>query len=177
MTYEEAAAVPLGGLNALHYLRKAKVQNGERVLINGAGGSFGTFAVQLAKLMGAKVTAVDSTEKLDMLRALGIAVLAIYLILATLFRSYLQPLVVMSVVVFAFIGVSLGLFLTGGVLSMWVMYATVGLAGIVVNDSLVLMDFVNRERARGTPLLDSVRIGAGSRPGALRAALGSLPAS
>jgi NADPH:quinone reductase-like Zn-dependent oxidoreductase len=71
MTYEEAAAVPLGGINALHYLRKAKVQNGERVLINGAGGSFGTFAVQLAKLMGAEVTAVDSTEKLDTLRALG----------------------------------------------------------------------------------------------------------
>jgi len=71
MTYEEAAAVPLGGVNALHYLRKAKVRNGERVLINGAGGSFGTFAVQLAKLMGAQVTGVDSMEKLDMLRALG----------------------------------------------------------------------------------------------------------
>jgi NADPH:quinone reductase-like Zn-dependent oxidoreductase len=71
MTYEEASAVPLGGINALHYLRKAQVQNGERVLINGAGGSFGTFAVQLAKLMGAKVTGVDSTEKLDMLRTLG----------------------------------------------------------------------------------------------------------
>ncbi len=71
MTFEEAAAVPLGGINALHYLRKAKVQNSERVLINGAGGSFGTFAVQLAKLMGAEVTGVDSTEKLDMLRVLG----------------------------------------------------------------------------------------------------------
>ena len=46
---------------------------------------------------------------------------------------------------------------------MWVMYATVGLAGIVVNDSLVLMDFVNRERARGTPLLDSVRIASSRR--------------
>ena len=71
MSYEEAATVPLGGIHALHYLRKAKVQSGERVLINGAGGSFGTFAVQPAKLMGAEVTAVDSTEKLDLLRALG----------------------------------------------------------------------------------------------------------
>ena len=71
MTYEEATTVLLGGIHALHYLRKAKVQSGERVLINGAGGSFGTFAVQLAKLMGAEVTAVDSTEKLDLLHALG----------------------------------------------------------------------------------------------------------
>jgi len=94
----------------------------------------------------------------DMARALGIAVLAIYAILATLFRSYLQPIVVMSVLVFAFMGVSLGLFVTDGALSMWVMYAVVGLAGIVVNDSLVLMDFVNREHARGTPVAEAVRV-------------------
>jgi HAE1 family hydrophobic/amphiphilic exporter-1 len=99
----------------------------------------------------------------DMARALGIALLAIYAILATLFRSYLQPLVVMSVLAFAFIGVSLGLYITGGALSMWVMYATVGLAGIVVNDSLVLMDFVNRERARGTAVFESVRIASARR--------------
>jgi HAE1 family hydrophobic/amphiphilic exporter-1 len=99
----------------------------------------------------------------DMARALGIALLAIYAILATLFRSYLQPFVVMSVLAFAFIGVSLGLYITDGALSMWVMYATVGLAGIVVNDSLVLMDFVNRERARGTPVRDAVRIASSRR--------------
>ena len=71
MSFEEAAAVPLGGLNALHFMRKARVQKGEKVLINGAGGSIGTFAVQIAKDMGAEVTAVDNGIKQDMLRRIG----------------------------------------------------------------------------------------------------------
>lgn len=69
--YEEAATVPYGGGEALEFLRKGKVQSGQRVLVNGAGGSFGTFAVQLAKVLGAHVTAVDSAPKLEMLRAIG----------------------------------------------------------------------------------------------------------
>ncbi len=69
--YDEAAAVPYGGGEALQFLRKANVRSGQRVLVNGAGGSFGTFAVQLAKVLGAHVTAVDSAPKLEMLRAIG----------------------------------------------------------------------------------------------------------
>jgi 2-desacetyl-2-hydroxyethyl bacteriochlorophyllide A dehydrogenase len=71
MSYEEAATVPVAGLEALHFLRVGNIQPGELVLINGAGGSIGTYAVQLAKEMGANVTAVDSTAKLEMLRTLG----------------------------------------------------------------------------------------------------------
>lgn len=71
LSYEEAAAVPYGGGEALAFLRKADIRSGQRVLINGAGGSFGTFAVQLAKDLGAHVTAVDGSSKLETLRTLG----------------------------------------------------------------------------------------------------------
>lgn len=71
MDYEEAAPVALGGLEALHFIRKSKLQAGQHILINGAGGSIGTYAVQLAKLRGATVTAVDRAGKLEMLRSLG----------------------------------------------------------------------------------------------------------
>jgi NADPH:quinone reductase-like Zn-dependent oxidoreductase len=71
MSFEEAAAIPVGGLHSLHFLRKATIKGGQRVLINGAGGSIGTIAVQLAKYFGAEVTAVDSTKKLAVLRSIG----------------------------------------------------------------------------------------------------------
>jgi NADPH:quinone reductase-like Zn-dependent oxidoreductase len=71
ITYEDAATIPTGGINGLHFLRIANVHSGQRVLINGAGGSIGTYAVQIAKSLGAEVTAVDSKEKLAMLRSIG----------------------------------------------------------------------------------------------------------
>lgn len=72
MTFEEVAAIPQAAVIALQGIRdKGQVQPGQKVLINGAGGGAGTFAVQLAKLYGAEVTGVDNTGKLDFMRSLG----------------------------------------------------------------------------------------------------------
>ncbi len=72
MTFEEAAAIPQAGVIALQGIReKGQVKSGQKILINGAGGSAGSFAVQLAKLYGAEVTGVDNTSKLDFMHSLG----------------------------------------------------------------------------------------------------------
>ena len=71
-TFEEAAAVPQAGVLALQGFRRAgQMQSGQKVLINGAGGGVGTFAIQLAKLSGAEVTGVDASHKLDVVRSVG----------------------------------------------------------------------------------------------------------
>ncbi len=71
LSFEQAAALPVGGMTALYLLKKANIQPGQKVLINGASGSVGSYAVQLAKYFGAEVTAVCSDKHIAMVQSLG----------------------------------------------------------------------------------------------------------
>jgi len=86
------------------------------------------------------------------------AIVAIYMILAALFRSYLQPLVVLAAVPFGFAGIVAGVAIFDYSITFFLMYAAVGLTGVVVNDSLVMVDFINRARATGMGLEQAVRL-------------------
>jgi HAE1 family hydrophobic/amphiphilic exporter-1 len=98
-----------------------------------------------------------------MIAVFPVAVLLIYCILAGLFRSYLQPVVVAIAIPFGFMGVVAGTWMLNYSFSMYIMYATLGLTGVVVNDSLVMVDFINRARASGMPLLEAVRLSGARR--------------
>ena len=93
----------------------------------------------------------------DIFRTFPVAFVAIYMILAALFRSYLQPFVVTAAIPFGFVGVVVGVALFDYSISFILLYATIGLTGVVVNDSLVMVDFINRARAEGMSTRDAVR--------------------
>jgi HAE1 family hydrophobic/amphiphilic exporter-1 len=96
------------------------------------------------------------------LAAFPVALLMIYMILATLFRSYSQPFIVLTSVPLGFAGIAFGVELMNYNVTFDMLYASVGLSGVVVNDALVLLDFINRARRGGMPLMDAV-IQAGSQ--------------
>lgn len=99
----------------------------------------------------------ESNEALaNTFAAFPVALGLIYMLLATLFRSYVQPLIVLTSVPVGFAGIVFGLALLDYKFSFNLVYASVGLAGVVVNDALVLVDFINRARRGGMPLLDAV---------------------
>jgi multidrug efflux pump subunit AcrB len=99
----------------------------------------------------------------SLFKAFWIALIAIYTILGVQFRSFSQPLVVLGAVPLCFVGVVIGLIVTGSPFGMIAGIGVVALAGIVVNDSLVLVDFINGRRRRGVPLIEAVVSGGRER--------------
>ncbi|MBN1850581.1 MAG: efflux RND transporter permease subunit [Deltaproteobacteria bacterium] len=99
----------------------------------------------------------DMTESMtNLVMGLGLALLMIYALLAIPFRSYIQPVIIMSSIPFGIIGAILGHLLLGYSLSLMSLFGMVALTGVVVNDSLVLIDFTNRERIKGLSPFDAL---------------------
>jgi len=99
----------------------------------------------------------------DLVQLFVIGVFLIYVILATQFKSFLQPVIILLAVPFGIIGAMIGLLAVGATLSMIAMFGIVALAGIVVNDSIVLIDFINRYRRNGSGRWRAILRGAGVR--------------
>jgi len=99
----------------------------------------------------------------SMIMGMGFILFAIYALLAIPFRDYIQPLIVMSVIPFGLIGAVLGHMIMGLTLSIMSLFGMLALAGVVVNDSLVMVDFVNKRRQEGLPLEEAVRLAGGQR--------------
>ncbi len=100
----------------------------------------------------------ESTRKsyTSLMYAFFVAIMIMYVILATQFRSYIQPVIILSAVVFALVGVIFGTFVTRTIFTVNSFIATVGVAGVVVNDSLVLLDFINKLHAKGISKTEAV---------------------
>lgn len=104
-----------------------------------------------------------STLLIDILRVFVLGLFLMYLILGTQFNSYSQPFLILLSVPFAFIGVVLYLFVSGTPLSTTVIYSAVALAGIAVNDAIVLISFINERRAEGVATSEAVLEAASTR--------------
>ena len=89
--------------------------------------------------------------------------MAIYLVLSSQFNDYFQPMMILSAIGFAFIGVVFGMFFTRSTFTIGSFLAVVGLSGVAVNDSLILIDFMNKQRQQGHPLRDAVVNGCRAR--------------
>ena len=114
-----------------------------------------------SRLSGASQQQVDIQK--DLMRGGLLAVFLIYALMAVPLKSYAQPLIIMSVIPFGTIGALLGHLILGIPVSMTSYFGIIALSGVVVNDSLILVDFVNRGRAAGTPLVEAVRNAANTR--------------
>jgi multidrug efflux pump subunit AcrB len=136
-------------------LRGNKI-SGEKGVLSGFSERFPGYQIEY----GGQAEEQSKTNK-SLYFAFGISLLLVFTILATQFKSAVQPLIVMITIPFAFIGVVFGLLVTGLPFSMMTMISIVALAGVVVNDALILVDFVNRERANGVDRWNSL-INAGS---------------
>lgn len=99
----------------------------------------------------------------SLMMAFLIAVMAIYLILASQFNDYIQPVIILSAIGFAFIGVVFGMFFTQSLFTIGSFMAVIGLAGVAVNDSLILIDFMNKQKEKGLALRDAVMIACSAR--------------
>lgn len=100
----------------------------------------------------------DTAESIQsMFKAFGIAFILIYMILAVQFRSFIQPLIIMISVPFGIIGVIAALFIHGQPISIMAMFGIIGLTGVVVNDSLLLVNFINKLKEKGTDVIQSVQ--------------------
>ena len=102
----------------------------------------------------------SSQEEQELLQSFMVASLAalfmIYALIAIPLKSYVQPIIIMSVIPFGLIGAVIGHIVTGNAISMFSMFGLIALAGVVVNDSLIMIDFINKARSDGRPLMDAV---------------------
>ncbi len=141
--------------------KKVNMADLQKDLVENIGKILGKYPSIRFSLEGEAKDVRESTGSLK--SGLLLVLFAIYALLAIPFRSYLQPLIVMSVIPFGISGAILGHMLMDMSLSMMSLFGILALVGVVVNDSLVLVDYVNKRRNEGTPISDAVRIAGTAR--------------